>query len=43
MPIIGTTTQSQGFFRTPRRLSRAQSTMRATFATRYMMTRPRIP
>src|ERR1700760_4617582 len=43
VPITGTTTQSQKLFRSPRRRSRAQLTARATFAPRYMITRPRTP
>src|SRR6185437_16126539 len=42
-PITGTTTQSQKLFRSPRRRSRVQLTTRAMFATRYMITRPRMP
>src|SRR6266566_3680651 len=42
-PITGTATHSQGFLRTPRRRSLAHSTIRGTFAARYMITRPRIP
>jgi hypothetical protein len=43
IPITGTTTQSQKLLLTPRRRSRAHSTMSATFAARYMITTPRIP
>jgi len=42
-PMTGTTTHSQGFLQMPRRRSRAQSTISATFAARYMMISPRIP